>query len=207
MMATIPKTRERSPERMALAEAIAEVASIHRAIANAEDAAANARAQKWRLHEELEDAANRDVVDAGIAAKFINDGGVIDLPAPLDRAKLSHEIVVLTALEAECKKAAEDYREKLYFAEVRRAKAAKAVIATSDIVVAALDGFVALQNLMDERRGRLFELYSLEACGALQDEVKRVLLRGLSNDEQHPACVAIRTVFDRLLGDTNSPLE
>ena len=203
MMATIPKTRERSPERVALAEAIEEVVAVRGKIEEAEAAAEKARARKWRVQEALEDAAQRDVVDAGIAARFIA-GDVIDLPSPVDRAKLSHEIVVLTKLESECKKAAEDSKEQLYFAETRRAKAARAVVATSAIVATALDGFEKLQDEMDRRRGTLFELYSLECCGALHDEIKKVLLRGLSNDEQHPACVAVRNIFDRLLSDADA---
>ena len=207
-MAPIPKTRlsERNAERQALAEAIEEVVAVRGKIEEAEAAAEKARARKWRVQEALGDAAQRDVVDAGIAARFIA-GDVIDLPSPVDRAKLSHEIVVLTKLESECKKAAEDSKEQLYFAETRRAKAARAVIATSGVVAAALDGFEALQNLMDERRGRLFEMYSLECCGERHEEVKKVLLRGLSADENHHACVAVRNTFDRLMTDADAVVE
>jgi hypothetical protein len=214
-------TEPRSPQREALAAAIANVAQAESDLRVARSAAGKARDRAWAAQDRLEalreehQAATDDPAGAFIAAmQEGREAGVAELEAPTKtreaaESDVQREIDALMATRAALDKAIPDREKALADAKNKLAGAVAEVIRSEVDVAALLAEAEAVAADTVSRRSALYQLQSLlpptsEEKAAIGQFLSRLWLR--QEGSRHPAAQAITAARDALMRDADAEL-
>ena len=223
-MAKTSLKAERSPQRLALAAAIANVAQAEDDLRVARSAAGKARDRAWAAQDRLEvlreehQAATDDPAGVFIAAMVGGrDAGVLELEAPTKsradaEAEIQREINALKATREALDKAIPE-REKALAAAKNKLTGAVSEVIRSEVDVATLlaECDAVTQDLV-ARRSALLTLQSLlppsEEKSGVDQFMARLFLRPEATGEylRHPAAAAISAARDTLMRDADVAL-
>jgi hypothetical protein len=223
-MAKTSLKAERSPQRLALAAIIANLARAEADAKAAREAAAKARDRKWELDDRLDalrqqhQAAPISPAEAYIAASRAgHDVGLAELEAPIAsraaaEADLQREIDALTKTRNILEEAASKLGEVIP-ATKRKVEESVAEVLRSEIDAAPLLAEAeAAQSVVVEKRCALMQLASLLPHGDQKETIDRFLGRqwllpvGVPGFAHHPAAQAIAASREALMRDADAAL-
>jgi hypothetical protein len=215
---------ERSPQREALAAAIANAERAEADAKAAREAAVKARDRKWEVDDRLEalrqqhQAAPISPAEAYIAAtRAGHDVGLAELEAPTKaraaaEADLQREIDALTKTRHILEEAASNLGEVIS-ATKRKVEEAVAEVLRSEVDAAPLLAEAeAAQSVVVKRRCALIQLASLLPHGEEKAKIDRFLGRqwlsavGVPGFAHHPAAQAIAASREALMRDADAAL-
>jgi hypothetical protein len=162
----------RSPERVALAAAIAHRDGAERELAVAREAVRQARGKRFKAQDRLDtlrEAREEDAASQSLGAVFIASiaageaCGLADLePASTrrDEDDLEHEIETWTQTQAACEATVKAVESSLPMANFYVGESAREAVKASGVVPSLLDGLAALHDELDKRLSVLAYLSS-----------------------------------------------
>lgn len=209
----------RSPERVTLASAIAARNEVERQLSAAREAVEQARDKKWQAQDKFDALRARKaeaavsyspgaVFAASIAAGQPCGVDVLERPSTFDSVEgaLEREVATWTRTQAECNAAISGLEAGLLFKNLRVEDLARAVVRSSGVVAALLDGLDVLLAEVDQRLSALASLRARNMVSdADKDAVRTAICRPILGDH-HPAVARWNEIFAALTRDPDAPL-
>ncbi|MGO9770417.1 MAG: hypothetical protein ACLPSW_12845 [Roseiarcus sp.] len=211
----------RSPQREALASAIANLGRAEDDLRLARAAAGKVRDRAWAAQDRLEALrSEHQTAPANPAGAFIaamregRDAGVAELVAPtktreVAEADIQREIDALTTTRAALDRAIPDREKALSAAKSKLAGAVAEVLRSETDVPRLLKEAEAVAADIVAQRAMLMQLRSLLPAGAEKSAIESFIARPWLVNElngQHPTGQAVRAAYEALLRDADAAL-
>ncbi len=212
----------RDPARVALANAIASESGARRDLQVAEQAAELAAERCWEAQSRIDELRKVVAAPSGArAAEFIASVGAGN---PCNVATLERSSVAAGAQIAaaendarvweeprrECDAAVRAKKADVSNAKERVEKAARVVVANSEMVTRLMDSIEATQAEVVERRVALQFVWGKGLNGELsrpdRDRIERLLRQDLTGSESHPVHGVWRAAFEELRSNSEAEL-
>jgi hypothetical protein len=213
---------DRDPARAKLASAIALHAGAVRDLQIAEQAAELAAERCWRADAQLEElrkvvaapsGALADKFAASVSAGNPCDVAVLERSAIDARAKLSaaeNDFRVWEQTSEECDLAVRAKEAEEVTAKERVEKAARVVVANSEMITRLMDGLEAMQAEVIAQRVALRFIWGKglngELSGPDKDRIESLLRQDLTGWESHPVHGVWRAAFEELQSNPEAEL-
>ena len=213
---------DRDPARSKLASAIALEAGARRDLQVAEQAAELAARRHWDAQSKLEIMRKEPPAPMGsLATEFISSVGagnpcnvaVLERSAVDARAQLSsaeNDVNVWKQTHEECDLAVRGKRDAVADAKERVEKAARVVVANSEMVTRLVDSLEAMQADVIARRVALRFIWGKglngELSGPDKDRIESLLRQDLTGWECHPIHGVWRAAFEELQSNPEAEL-
>lgn len=211
----------RDPNRKALAAAIALHAGARRDVRIADEAASLAAQRCWDAQSRLEELRKAVEPSGALAAEFISSVGagnpcavtVLERSSVEARAKITaaeNDASIWEQARGECDVAAREKEDAVAAAKERVEKAARVVVANSEMVTRLMDDLEALQAEVIEKRAGLRFIWRKavndELPGPLKERIERLLWRDLTGMEPTSASAAWAAAFEELQANSDAKL-
>jgi len=210
------------PARTKLASAIALHAGARRDLQVAEQAAELAASRHWEAQSKLEELHKVVAAPSGArAAEFIAsvasgapcNVAVLERSAIDARAKMTaaeNEVAVWDETRRECDAAVRAKEAEVSNAKERVEKAARVVVANSEMITRLMDGLEAMQAEVIAQRVALRFIWGKglngELSGPDKDRIESLLRQDLTGWESHPVHGVWRAAFEELQSNPEAEL-